>query len=200
MYYGKNGPLRSASDVPIGTRGSCFCCHACQKPPELGQTLWPGPQWLCLACREQSIPGKDSISKSMSKTIEYANLMQEAFSLESEGREADTSRNQAEWARWMAVEIKNQGVFRARNAARSNGEIIPEAGSKRLQEAISVREAAEVEASLDRSGLLLQDGLDVAAMAIDAKEGGFLGFGGVQVSDAEKVTLAEMSSALGLKG
>jgi hypothetical protein len=31
-------------------------------------------------------------------------------------------------------------------------------------------------------------------------EGGFLGFGGVQVSNAEKATLAEMSSALGLKG
>ncbi len=33
-----------------------------------------------------------------------------------------------------------------------------------------------------------------------SKEGGFLGFGGTQVSEAEKVTLAEMSSALGLKG
>jgi hypothetical protein len=32
-----------------------------------------------------------------------------------------------------------------------------------------------------------------------AKEGGFLGFGGVQVSDAEKATLAEISSALSLK-
>ena len=29
-----------------------------------------------------------------------------------------------------------------------------------------------------------------------AKEGGFLGFGGVQVSDAEKATLAEISAAL----
>ena len=29
-----------------------------------------------------------------------------------------------------------------------------------------------------------------------AKEGGFLGFGGVQVSDAEKATVAEISSAL----
>jgi hypothetical protein len=29
-----------------------------------------------------------------------------------------------------------------------------------------------------------------------AKEGGFLGFGGVQVSDAEKATLAEISTAL----
>ena len=32
-----------------------------------------------------------------------------------------------------------------------------------------------------------------------AKEGGFLGFGGVQVSDAEKAALDEVSGALGLK-
>jgi len=30
-----------------------------------------------------------------------------------------------------------------------------------------------------------------------SKEGGFLGFGGVQVSDAEKATLAEIDAALG---
>jgi hypothetical protein len=33
-----------------------------------------------------------------------------------------------------------------------------------------------------------------------AKEGGFLGFGGVPVSDAEKATVAEISSALRLTG
>jgi hypothetical protein len=33
-----------------------------------------------------------------------------------------------------------------------------------------------------------------------AKEGGFLGFGGVAVSDAEKATLAEITSALNLAG
>ena len=32
-----------------------------------------------------------------------------------------------------------------------------------------------------------------------ANEGGFLGFGGVPVSDAEKATLGELSSALGLR-
>lgn len=31
-----------------------------------------------------------------------------------------------------------------------------------------------------------------------ASEGGFLGFGGVTVSDAERATLGELSSALGL--
>ena len=34
------------------------------------------------------------------------------------------------------------------------------------------------------------------SVAEAAKEGGFLGFGGVQVSEAEKATLAEISTAL----
>src|SRR5262249_22762113 len=38
------------------------------------------------------------------------------------------------------------------------------------------------------------------SVAEASKEGGFLGFGGVRVSDAEKATLAEISGALGLKG
>jgi hypothetical protein len=38
------------------------------------------------------------------------------------------------------------------------------------------------------------------AVAEAATEGGFLGFGGVRVSDAEKATVAEISGALGLKG
>jgi hypothetical protein len=36
------------------------------------------------------------------------------------------------------------------------------------------------------------------AVAEAAPEGGFLGFGGTQVSDAEKTTLAEISAALGV--
>ena len=38
------------------------------------------------------------------------------------------------------------------------------------------------------------------AVAEASTEGGFLGFGGVRVSDAEKATVAEISSALGVKG
>ena len=37
------------------------------------------------------------------------------------------------------------------------------------------------------------------AVAEASKEGGFLGFGGVQVSETEKATLAEVSGALGLR-
>lgn len=40
---------------------------------------------------------------------------------------------------------------------------------------------------------------DISKLVADAStEGGFLGFGGVRVSDAEKATLAEISSALRL--
>ena len=37
------------------------------------------------------------------------------------------------------------------------------------------------------------------AVAEASKEGGFLGFGGVAVSDAEKTTLAEIATALGTR-
>jgi hypothetical protein len=38
-----------------------------------------------------------------------------------------------------------------------------------------------------------------ANVAEASKEGGFLGFGGVQVSEAEKATLAEIAAALGTR-
>jgi hypothetical protein len=38
------------------------------------------------------------------------------------------------------------------------------------------------------------------SVAEAASEGGFLGYGGVQVSDAEKATLADISTALGVQG
>ncbi|HET6377606.1 MAG TPA: hypothetical protein VFG05_04785, partial [Methylocella sp.] len=36
------------------------------------------------------------------------------------------------------------------------------------------------------------------AVAEASKEGGFLGFGGVEISEAEKATLAQISASLGL--
>lgn len=42
---------------------------------------------------------------------------------------------------------------------------------------------------------------DISKVVADAStEGGFLGFGGVRVSEAEKATLAEISSALRIPG
>ena len=87
-------------------------CEECGRPPDLGQSLWPGDKWRCTGCMEEEIPGKDAISKSMHKTIEYAEEVREAFELEANGLKTEGCRNRAEWARMMAVEIKKQGLAR----------------------------------------------------------------------------------------
>ena len=143
-------------------------CQQCGKPPDLGQSLWPGDKWRCAGCLEDHLPGKDAISKSMYKTIEYTEEIREAFELESKGLNAEGPRNQAEWVRMMAVEVKKQGMARMKDVVQANSEAVRPRTEKFLHDAVTVPDLAAVEASLDRSRLLLQSGTDVAAMALDA--------------------------------
>lgn len=143
-------------------------CQQCEKPPDLGQSLWPGDKWRCGACLEDYLPGKDAISKSMHKTIEYAAEAKDAFNLEAQGMKADGPRNRAEWARMMAAEIKKQGIARVKEVSKCNGEVVTVSTESRLPETLATADLAAVEASLNRSRLLLQTGTDVAAMALDA--------------------------------
>lgn len=138
------------------------CCEDCRNAPELGTTLWPGEKWRCLPCLEKVLPGKDVISKSMHQNLEHAQAMQEAFALEAKGEKAADLRNQAEWARLMAGEITRQAQRRVRTVPTSTGEVVrPGSG---LPETADL---AAVEASLERSRLLLQSGTDIAALALD---------------------------------
>jgi hypothetical protein len=82
-----------------------------------------------------------------------------AFDLEAEGLNAEGPRNRAEWARMMAVEMKKQGMARMTDV--DEAKTYP-------HEANAIADLAAVEASLDRSRLLLQSGTEVAAMALDA--------------------------------
>ncbi len=143
-------------------------CEQCGKVPHLGQLLWPGDKWRCAACLKDYLPGKDAISKSMHKALEYADKTQEAFEHETKGFNAEGPRNQAEWARMMAVEIKKQGIASIKEIAHANGEAVPPPGEKDLDDTFTIPDLAAVEAALDRSRLLLQSGTDVAAMALDA--------------------------------
>ena len=143
-------------------------CQQCGKPPDLGQSLWPGEKWRCTPCLENHLPGKDTISKSMHKTIEYTEEIREAFDREAKGLKAEGPRNQAEWARMIAVEIKKQGMARTKSIPQANGEAVPSPTERFLHDTLTIPDLAAVEASLDRSSLLLQSGTDVAAMALDA--------------------------------
>src|SRR5215831_218428 len=143
-------------------------CEQCGKVPQLGQTLWPGDYWRCVACLEGLLPGKDSTSKSMEKTLEYAAQIRAAFDLEAVGLNADGHRNGADWARMMAAEIRRQGTAHAKTLAQANGEVLPSPDETRLYNTLAVPDLAAVEASLERSRLLLPYVTDVAAMAFDA--------------------------------
>jgi len=68
----------------------------------------------------------------------------------------------------MAVEIRKQGVTRSHAMVESHGECLDSTMPECLKEPLTIPDLAAVEASLDRSRLLLQSGTDVAAMALDA--------------------------------
>ena len=100
-------------------------CQQCEKPPELGQTLWPGNKWRCLTCLGELLPGKDSISKSAYQMMEYRREFKQALAQESEGAKADEPRNRAEWARRIAAEISRQGQVRSEQVTQAHGEALP---------------------------------------------------------------------------
>lgn len=66
-----------------------------------------------------------------------------------------------------------------------------------LREASAILDAREPEDAAAFKGWLFSVSRNVAEAAT---EGGFLGFGGVQVSDAERATLDEIAGALGIAG
>lgn len=143
-------------------------CQQCGKAPDLGQWLWPTDKWRCATCLPDSLPGKDAISKLMGMSIESADEMRTAFDLEAKNLRATEARSRAEWARMMAVEMKNQGMARSRGTSQANGEIFPPSTERFLHDVVTIPDLAAVEAALDRNQLLLQSGTDVAAMALDA--------------------------------
>jgi hypothetical protein len=96
----------------------------------------------------------------------------------SEGRAAARERLQATLTGSKPGEVKAKAVAAVRDAAA-------------LLDAKAPDDAATFKAWLRHIS---------QAVAEASSEGGFLGFGGVQVSEAEKATLAEISGALGVKG
>lgn len=142
-------------------------CQQCGKAPQLGQSLLTSDKWRCMACLANRIPGKDTISKSMHKTLDYAEELRAAVT-EPESSNAEGLRNQAEWSRIMSTELRKQEVARARHVPQINGEVLPRPEEQPLYNTMAVPDLAAVEASLERSRLLLDYGIDAVAMALDA--------------------------------
>ena len=125
----------------------------------------------------------------MNKMIEHGHQMREVFALDAEGAKADGPRNQAQWARIVAAEIRNQGMATAKEVSQANGEAVPLSTEKFVHDTLTVPDLSAVEASFDRSRLLTEKGADVAAMALDVANT-------IQARDSSEKMLAHQLAAM----
>jgi len=100
--------------------------------------------------------------------LEYGRESRDAFELESEGKKAEEFRNRAEWAKAIAAEISKKWEARSKEVNLANGEAIPTGAEKVLNDTLTIPDLASVEASFERTQLLVQQGPGVADMAVDA--------------------------------
>jgi hypothetical protein len=129
-------------------------------------------------------------------------LLKEAFSGGQSLLAAKQSGDANSLAKAVADDITTPEV---RNTARERiqalvkGAQVQDIKTRAVQELGAVAALIDTKAPSDALGF--KSWLrDVAQKAAEAgNEGGFLGFGGVAVSDAEKATLAEISHSLGLQ-
>jgi hypothetical protein len=92
---------------------------------------------------------------------------------------------------------ETQNAARSRLQAQFKGAQLSELKTRAVDELRAVAAIVDAKAPGDAAGFKTWL-RDVAQKAAEAgKEGGFLGFGGVAVSDAERATLAEIATALG---
>jgi hypothetical protein len=104
----------------------------------------------------------------MHKMLEYGRESRDSFELESQGRTAEGPKNRAEWAKAIAGEVSKRHEARSKEVHVSNGEAIPGGAESVLHDTLTVPDLASVEASFERTQLLVQQGSGVAAMGLDA--------------------------------
>jgi hypothetical protein len=90
------------------------------------------------------------------------------FELESKGKNAEEPRNRAEWAKAIAGVLFKRSEARSKEVKLANGEALPTGAEKILHDTLTVPDLASVEASFERTRLLIQQGPGVAGMAVDA--------------------------------
>ena len=114
--------------------------------------------------------GKDCVSKSLANTLDYAQTMQQTLKIKQEGVNASGLRNKAERARYAASEISRRGKARIKELTQAHGEAVSPSTEKYLYDTLTVPDLASIEASFDRSRLLLELGPDMAALGLDAAD------------------------------
>ena len=155
----------------------------------LGPDLNTGGQMALYKLLGRDVARKRFHIQSMNKMIEHGHQMREVFALETEGSKAEAPRTQAQWARIVAAEIRNQGMAKAKEVSQANGEAVPLSTENFIHDTLTVPDLSAVEASFDRSRLLTEKGADVAAMALDVANT-------IQARDSSEKMLAHQLAAM----
>jgi hypothetical protein len=127
-------------------------------------------------------------------------MLKEGFAASSALAHAKADAGSNELIRAVVADFEtSEGRAVARDGLRAkfSGSKPAEIKAKAIEELRQVSALLDAKAPEDASAFNAWLQAIAERVAEASKEGGFLGFGGVQVSDAEKATLAEISAALG---
>jgi len=129
-------------------------------------------------------------------------MLQESFAAGGRLAKAKTDPDTNQLVKAVVADFasgEGRGVARDALQARLQGSKPAEAKDKAVEGLRQVAALLDAKAPNDAAAFKAWLQSISQHVAEAAKEGGFLGFGGVQVSDAEKATLAEIADAMRLK-
>ncbi len=145
------------------------CCARCGEQPPLGQTLVHCDVWLCADCLAKESPGKDAISKTAFHALiaQFNRTLAMRCDASGEKEAAPNVEHQSRWRAQVADLLKQAANDRARAARVALGEVIPQRPGY-LQDTLAIPDLVALDASTDRTRLLMADGVDALALALDA--------------------------------
>lgn len=146
------------------------CCDRCGVQPPLGETLFHYDEWLCANCLGKESPGRDATSKSAFFACTAQSNRTLARQCKANGQEetADEYERIGHWHN-HAADLLHQAANNRAQAAQVAllGEVVPEQPGY-LKDTLSIPDCAALDASVERTRLLMADGVDCLALALDA--------------------------------
>ena len=145
------------------------CCDRCGEPPPLGETLWHDDAWYCASCLATESPGKDSTSKTAFHALiaQFNRTQAMRCDVAGEKEAACDGERHGHWRAQAADLLKQAANNRARAARVALGEVIPEQRNY-LKDTLAIPDLVALDASTERTRLLMADGVDALALALDA--------------------------------
>ena len=145
------------------------CCEHCGDQPVLGESLHHRDGWICANCLAESTPGKDLTSKRIhfAQAAQFDRTLAKLLRAQDDDQGSSDYEQQAHQHAEAAALLNTAGNNRARAAQIALGEVVPERPGY-LKDTLSQPDLAAMDASLERTRLLMAHGIDALALGLDA--------------------------------